>query len=68
MYEKIKAFCDERHIPIAQFERLIGRKKGYVAKLKDSAPGIRSAVRIAQVMGVSVEELLDEQAGTAKKP
>lgn len=63
MYEKIIQFCTERGITVAQFERLIGRKKGYIVKLKDSNPGIRTVVRIAQVMGISIEELLDLEDG-----
>lgn len=62
MYRKVERFCKEHGITIAQFERLIGRKKGYLVKLKgkDSNPGVRTAARIAQVMGITVEELLLE--------
>lgn len=65
MYKKIERFCKDRGITIAQFERLIGRKKGYIAKLesKDSNPGVRTAMRIAQVMGITVEELMRDDNG-----
>lgn len=60
MYERIKAFCESVGISIAQFERICGTSHGYMDKLSRSKPGIRTAVRIAQVMGITVEELLGD--------
>lgn len=60
MYKKIKAFCDNVGISVAQFERICGTSHGYMDKLARSKPGIRTAVRIAQVMGITVEELLGD--------
>lgn len=59
MYEKIKAFCDEKKISVETFERLIDSSHGYIGKLRTSKPGVKMAVRIAQVMGITVEELFD---------
>ncbi len=60
MYEKIKTFCDSVGISVAQFERICGTSHGYMDKLARSKPGIKTAVRIAQVMGITVEELLGD--------
>lgn len=63
MKERIVAFCKEKGIAVTQFERLIGKSKGYVQKLDYIDPGVRTVKRIAEVMGTSVEELLKyEQA------
>lgn len=62
MYEKIVKFCEERKVTIAAFERICGFKRGYVEKLKGSRqPGVRFAKRAAEVMGISVEELIGNE-------
>lgn len=60
MYEKIKQFCDEKGISIKQFESICGTSNGYMDKLRTSQPGVRIAKRIAQVMGITVDELLKD--------
>lgn len=60
MYERIKNFCDSVGITVAQFERICDVSKGYIAKLKNSEPGVRTARRMCQVMGITMEELLKE--------
>jgi len=61
MYEKIKAFCDKVGISVQQFETICGVSSGYVAKLKRSEPGVRTAKRIAEVMGITIEELMKDE-------
>ena len=61
MYDKIQKFCEDKGISVAQFERICGFGNGYVAKLKNHAPGTVKARRIAQVLGVSLTSLLDEE-------
>ena len=59
MYEKIRDFCIERDISIAVFERICGFSNGYIGKVKDKEnPGVKAAHRMAQVMGITVEELM----------
>lgn len=61
MYEKIKAFCEENKISIAQFERICDLGNGYILKLPSiKSPSLKKAKRIAEVMGIPLEELLDE--------
>ena len=62
MYEKVEKFCTEAKISISAFERICGLSNGYIGKLKKSKPGIKAAARIAQVMGVTVDDLLSEEA------
>ena len=59
MYEKIKQFCDERKITIAVFERVCGFSKGYICKIDGLRPSAKAVKRIAQVLGVPVEELME---------
>lgn len=63
MYEKIRLFCDDKGISVQQFESICGVSSGYVTKLKKSEPGVRTAKRMAEVMGITIEEFLknDEQ-------
>lgn len=60
MFEKIRDFCREVNISISQFERICGLSNGYVNKMRDKEnPGVKAAYRMAQVMGITVEELLE---------
>lgn len=59
MYEKIKAFCIDVNISISQFERICGFSNGYIGKVREKEnPGVKAAHRMAQVMGITVEELM----------
>lgn len=59
MYEKIKDFCIDRGISISTFERICGFSNGYIGKVKEKEnPGVKAAQRMAQVMGITVEELM----------
>ena len=59
MYEKIKSFCSLVGISISQFERICGFSNGYIGKIREKEnPGVRAAHRMAQVMGITVEELM----------
>lgn len=60
MFDKIKTFCDEKGISMAQFERICGTSKGYMDKLQKHDPSAKVALRIAQVMGTTVEELFGD--------
>ena len=62
MYEKIRGFCDKNRITIAAFERVCGLSNGYVDKIEKHAlqPSLKNTKRMAQVMGISIEELTDE--------
>lgn len=68
MFEKIKEYCDSVGISVSQFERICGVSQGYANKLKYSEPGVRTARRMCQVMGITIEELLDEQDRNTEEP
>ena len=60
MYERIKSFCVDTGISIAQFERICGFSNGYISKVKEKEnPGVKAAHRMAQVMGITVEQLME---------
>lgn len=56
--DKIKEICKERGISIRELERRAGLGEGTVKKWKDFTPRAESLVRIADVLGVTVDELL----------
>ena len=56
---KIKDFCIDRDISISTFERICGFSNGYISKIREKEnPGVKAAQRRAQVMGITVEELM----------
>lgn len=61
MIDKIRKFCEDRDVSIFAFEKICGFSNGYISKLNKTKPGAKAALRIAQVMGVSVESLLSEE-------
>lgn len=59
MYERIKSFCLRVGISVSQFERICGFSNGYIGKIKEKEnPGVKAAHRMAQVMGITVEDLM----------
>lgn len=59
MYEKIKSFCIDVGISVSQFERICGFSNGYISKIREKEnPGVKAAHRMAQVMGITVEDLM----------
>ena len=61
MYKKVANYCESVGITITQFERICGTSKDYMSKLKNHSPSVKIAKRIAQVMGITVDELLSDE-------
>lgn len=62
MYEKIRAFCEEKQISARAFERVCDMPNGYILKLeKGMKPSLKYTKVMARVMGISIEELTDEE-------
>lgn len=56
--DKIKEMCKERGISVKELERRADLGDGTVKKWKDFYPRAESLVRVAEVLGVTVDELL----------
>lgn len=58
LYDNIKKKCEEKKITILQLEQALGFPRSYVCKWNTNEPGIRKVQKVANYLGVSIEELL----------
>lgn len=64
LYEKIKKYSKEKKIPISEIEKKIGVAPRSLCKWSKSNPTYDKVVRVANILGVTVDELTD---GTVKE-
>lgn len=57
LYQKIKALAKERKIPIYKIEEEIGIASGSLCKWDEIDPAYGKVVKVAKVLGVTVDEL-----------
>ncbi|MDF2842511.1 MAG: hypothetical protein K0R00_937 [Herbinix sp.] len=57
MYLKIKEICKKRKVSISQMERDLEFPRGYLYKWTKSDPGSKKLNKVADYLGVSVEEI-----------
>lgn len=60
IYERIKAICDERGIPIYQLEARAGVANGTIGGWRISDPKVPTLKKVADALGVTVDELIKE--------
>jgi len=58
LYENVKAICKKRGISVLQLEKVLGFPRSCICKWNDNEPGIRKVQKVADYLGVSIEELL----------
>ena len=58
IYDNIKRLCDEKGLSIARVERRAGLGNRVIAGWKKSSPRIESLKRVADVLEVSINELI----------
>ena len=69
-YGNIRYLLSENHIKVSDFEHAIGHPVGYISRLeyKGSLPRFDSALKMAEVLGVTIEQLangsFDEMSAT----
>lgn len=61
LFDKISALCEERGISIAKLEREADLGNATVRRWKGSDPSASKLKRVADVLGVTVDELLKEE-------
>lgn len=64
LYKIIKALCRERKISISQMERDLEFPRGYVFQWSKIEPGVQKVKKVADYLGVSIEELIKEEIKT----
>lgn len=63
LYDNVKKICDEKGISVWRLEKELGFSNRSICKWNESEPGIRKVQKVAEYLGVSLEELLKESAG-----
>lgn len=62
LYDNVKKLCEEKGVSILSLEKALGFPRSSICKWNDNEPGIRKVQKVADFLGVSIEELLkDEQ-------
>lgn len=63
IYDKIKQLAQKKGITIQQLEQDLSLSRGNTCKWNTVEPGIRKVQKVADYLGVSIEELLAEEKG-----
>jgi transcriptional regulator with XRE-family HTH domain len=58
IYDNVKRVCDEKGISVGKLEKELDLSNGSICKWNESEPGIRKVQKVADYLGVSIEELL----------
>lgn len=61
LYDKIKAECAKRKISIRALEEEVGLSNGVISKWNTASPTLENAKKIADYLGVTVDELITER-------
>jgi len=60
MLHKIRELCEARGITIAELERQAGLTPTSMAKWNANMPAVDKVAKVAKVLGVTIEELLED--------
>ena len=62
LYDNVKKLCEKKGVSILSLEKALGFPRSSICKWNENEPGIRKVQKVADYLGVSIEELLkDEQ-------
>ena len=59
IYEKVKSIAEKEGFTIASLERAAGLSNGTIGKWQDSTPTVDSILKVARILKVPVETLID---------
>ena len=60
IFDNVRHLCREKGISITKLEDDLGFARSSVCKWNESEPGIRKVQKVADYLGVSIEELLKD--------
>lgn len=63
LYDNVKRLCEEKGVSVLALEKALGFPRSSICKWNDNEPGIRKVQKVAEYLGVSIEELLREDDG-----
>ena len=58
LFDNVRALCNERNIAMSKLEDDLGFPRSYICKWNKNEPGIRKVQKVADYLGVTIEELL----------
>lgn len=61
LYDKIKTECIKRKISIKQLEEKTGLSNGVVSKWKSVSPTVDNVKKVADYLGLTVDELVSDK-------
>lgn len=59
--DKIKEICKERGMSVKELERQSGLGEGTIKKWSEFYPRVDSLMKVASVLGVTIDELIKEE-------
>lgn len=59
LFDNIKHLCGQKGISVWRLERDLGFSNRSVSKWNESDPGIRKVQKVADYLGVAIEDLLE---------
>lgn len=59
IYEKVKALCESKNMTIMALESEAGIANGVIGGWRKSIPAIDTVAKVADVLGVTVDDLID---------
>lgn len=60
IYDKVKEICNRQGVSVGYVEKTAGLGNGTISKWNDSSPSVDRLVAVANVLNVSLEELVKE--------
>lgn len=64
IYERIKAICAKKKISVSSVERATGLSNGSISKWIECTPKVDNLLKIANYLGVPLEELIKDDVKT----
>ena len=61
LYDNVKKICEEKGISVGKIEKDLQLSNGSICKWNENEPEIRKVQKVADYLGVSIEELLAEE-------
>ena len=61
LYDNIKKLCKEKGISISELEKALDFPRSYICKWNENEPGIRKVQKVANFLGVPIEDLLESE-------
>lgn len=66
LYDNIKKLCREKGISISELEKALDFPRSYICKWNENEPGIRKVQKVANYLGVPIEDLLESELEEVK--